>query len=84
MSYKLNSNTSASVALNPQDQTSPLYAPIVKENGLAATGVYLDVDVQEDVQLRVGGEVRSHDNDSLNSADDETGAGASVGLRWSF
>lgn len=84
MSYKLNSSASARVALNPQDQNSPLYAPIVKENGLAATGVYLDVDVQEDLQLQVGGEVRSYDNDSLNSAEDEKGAGASVGLRWNF
>lgn len=84
MSYKLNNSSSARVALNPQDQTSPLYSPIVKENGLAATGVYLDVDVKDDLQLQLGGEVRSHDNDSLSSSQDETAAGASIGLRWNF
>ena len=84
MIYKLGHTTSARVALNPQDETSPLYSPIVKENGLAATGVYLDMDVKKDVQVQVGGEVRAYDNESLNSSDDSTGAGASVGFRWNF
>jgi hypothetical protein len=74
---------SARFALNPQDEASPLYSPIVKENGLAATGVYLDLDMREGMQLQLGGEVRSSGSGSLGSAE-EGSAGASVGLRWNF
>ena len=85
MAYKLNTTTSARVALNPQDQTSPLYSPIVKENGLTATGVYFDVNVEKNFQVQFGGEVRSYDSDSLSSSEDEeTSTGASMGFRWSF
>ncbi|MDR2076831.1 MAG: hypothetical protein LBP61_07900 [Desulfovibrio sp.] len=83
MSVKMSPKASARFALNPQDESSPLYSPHAKGNDFAATGVYLDLEMREGVQLQLGGEVRSAGSDSLGSADNDA-AGASVGLRWSF
>ena len=83
MSLKMNDTASARFALNPQDESSPLYSPLMKDNGLSATGLYFDLDMGEGMQLQLGGEVRSVGSESLNSSEEES-AGASVGLRWSF
>ncbi|MDR2161431.1 MAG: hypothetical protein LBO77_04745 [Desulfovibrio sp.] len=83
MSLRLSPLATARFALNPQDDASPLYSPLVKENGLAATGLYLDLEMEKGVQVQIGGEVRSRSSDSLRSTGEED-AGASLGLRWDF
>jgi hypothetical protein len=84
MSVKMSRASAARFVLNPQDDTSPIYSPIVKESGLAATGIYLDLDVAEGVQVQFGGEVRSFSSESGDSTEEGDSAGASVGLRWNF
>ncbi|MDR1360203.1 MAG: hypothetical protein LBJ82_04395 [Deltaproteobacteria bacterium] len=83
MSVKMSRAASARLTLNPQDEASPLYSPIVNDDGISATGLYFDLDMNEDMQLQLGGEVRSASPDSLGSTEEES-AGASVGLRWNF
>lgn len=81
--YRLDDKSSARLAINEQDLNSTTYAPLKKNDNINAAGVYLDMDVQEDLQLRVGGEVRNHETNSMK-ADDKSSQGASVGMKWSF
>lgn len=82
MNYKLNDTTSTSVTLNPQDSASPLHRPAGQEPGLNAAGVYMNVEVQPDLRMKVGGEYG--EIESRYSPREETAKGASVGLEWSF
>lgn len=84
VSYKVADDTAARLTLNQQDETSPNYTPITKENSLVSTGVYVDLDVQDNLQLQMGGEVRSVEVDGPGDSRDSRETGASVGLRWSF
>lgn len=81
MQYKLGDTTSTRVTVNPQDSTSPLYRPAEREGLINAAGVYMDVNVDEDVQLQIGGEYADVEN---HSGSDGSSRGASVGLKWSF
>lgn len=82
MEYRLNDRTSTSVTLNPQDDTSPLHRPVGQERGLNAAGVYMNVEVQPNVRMKVGGEYG--EIESRYSPREETAKGAAVGLEWSF
>lgn len=84
VSYKVAEDTAARVTLNQQDETSPNYTPITKENSLVSTGVYVDLDVRENLQFQMGGEVRSIESDGPGTQHDSRETGASVGLRWNF
>ena len=67
--------------MNPQDENSPLYLPGGKEN-INGAGVHMDVDVEKNLQLRLGGEYQEIEN--KRDAQEEHSGGATVGLRWSF
>ncbi len=85
MRYAMTNSTAARLAINSQDQTSPLYAPITKKEGaISATGMYLDVNVRKDMQLQFGGEYRIYEDETVNPENKGNSAGASVGLRWNF
>lgn len=81
--YKIDKTATAHVAVNEQNIGSPTYAPIKKEEGLNAAGVYLNLDVKDNVQVKMGGEVRNHETVS-NKEEDQSSTGASVGLQWNF
>ncbi len=81
--YKVRNGTAARLAVNPQDESSPLYTPGSKDSGIS-TGLYLDTDVLDNVQLQVGGEYRSAEERGQTETRAGGGTGASVGLRWNF
>lgn len=83
VTYKVSERTSTRVTLNQQDRESPLYRPVEKEDGINAAGVYMHVDMEDNVQLRLGGEYRELD-DSRRSQDEGVATGASIGLLWTF
>lgn len=80
MTYRMNNRASTKVSVNQQDETSPLYVPGRKENGVNGAGVYMNMDVKKDLQLQLGGEYHEIDDDHRS----EDAKGASVGLRWNF
>lgn len=81
--YKLDERATAHVAVNEQDMDSPTYTPIKRDEGLNAAGMYLNLGVNENVKVKVGGEVRSHETSSHDPSD-KSSAGARVGLQWNF
>ena len=82
MTYKMNKQASTRVTLNQQDENSPLYLPGGKSDSINGAGVYMDVDVKKDLQLRFGGEYQ--EVEGSHGSQEERAQGASVGLRWSF
>lgn len=82
MTYKMNKHASTKVIVNPQDETSPLYLPTEKEKILNGAGVYMDVDVKKDLQIRLGGEYQEIEGN--HSSQEAHSQGAAVGLRWNF
>ena len=83
LNYKIDHDTTARLAINEQDQKSPTYVPLRQEPTVNAAGLYIDTNVEKDVTLRVGGEVRSHETESPHSNERDSTA-ASVGLEWQF
>ena len=83
LNYKIDHATTARLAINEQDQKSPTYVPLRQEPTVNAAGLYIDTNVEKDVTLRVGGEVRSHETESSHSNERDSTA-ASVGLEWQF
>ncbi len=81
--YKLDEQATAHVAVNEQNLDSPTYTPIKKDEGLNAAGMYLNVGVNDNVKVKVGGEVRTHETSSHDPSD-KSSAGAQVGLQWNF
>ena len=79
--YKMDKQSTARLAINQQDKTSPLYSPIEEADTIAATGMYIDVNVKKDLQFQMGAEVRNHEGATESSTNSQ---GASVGLRWAF
>ncbi len=82
MTYKMNKHASTKVTLNQQDENSPLYLPGGKSDSINGAGVYMDVDVKKDLQVRFGGEYQ--EVEGARGSQEERAQGASVGLRWSF
>ena len=82
MTYKMNKHASTRVTLNQQDENSPLYLPGGKSDSINGAGVYMDVDVKKDLQVRFGGEYQ--EVEGAHGSQEERAQGASVGLRWSF
>lgn len=81
VTYRLNDRASTRVSVNQQDETSPLYLPGGKNDSVNGAGVYMNVDVEKDLQLQLGGEYQELDGGHYS---DEQARGASVGLRWNF
>lgn len=81
MKYKLDERTATRFTVNPQDPSSPLYRPAEIEGKVNSAGLYMDMDVRPDVQVRVGGEYSEFK--SPDSPDDSA-RGASVGVKWNF
>lgn len=84
MSYRLDQHTTTRVTINPQDTASPLYRPVENEGTVNSAGVYMNVDVQPDLQLQIGGEYCDVETRGGAVSGDSTSRGASVGLRWTF
>lgn len=84
MTYKMNENASTRVTVNPQDQTSPLYRPVEQDGTINSAGVYMNIDMQPNLQLQVGGEYCEVNENNINSSKEEASRGAAVGLKWSF
>lgn len=82
MTYKMNKHAATKVTVNQQDENSPLYVPGGKSDSINGAGVYMDVDVKKDLQVRFGGEYQ--EVEGAHGSQDERAQGASVGLRWSF
>ncbi len=82
LTYKMSNRAATRVTLNQQNADSPLYRPVEKHDGVNSAGVYMDVDVKENLQVQIGGEYRDLD-DSRHTVE-ENARGASVGLRWNF
>ena len=82
MTYKMNKHASTRVTVNQQDENSPLYLPGGKSDSINGAGVYMDVDVKKNLQVRFGGEYQ--EVEGAHGSQDERAQGASVGLRWSF
>lgn len=82
MTYKMNQSARTRVTVNPQDETSPLYRPVERDHTLNSAGVYMNIDVQPNLQLQVGGEYCELND--VDSAREESARGASVGLKWDF
>lgn len=80
MSYKMTPNAATRFVVNPQDPASPLYRPAEKNGKINGGGVYMDVNLREDLQLQMGGEYNDIDNQYASGSD----SGASLGLRWNF
>ncbi|MDL2267321.1 hypothetical protein LJC46_04965 [Desulfovibrio sp. OttesenSCG-928-G15] len=78
---KDNEPVATRLVVNPQDPNSPLYRPAAKENMVNAAGVYMDIDLNPDMQMQVGGEVGSVDN---KAAEEKATSGAAVNLKWQF
>lgn len=83
MEYRINRKTRTRLVVNPQDPSSPLYTPADQEKRINSGGVYMNVDVGENVQLKMGGEYCEVD-DSDNSGSSRSSQGAAVGLQWNF
>ena len=82
MHYKLDDQASARVAVNQQDETSGTYVPLKKGETVSGAGVFLDLEVEENVNFSMGGEVTSHQSSA--SSQGSTSSGASMGLKFSF
>ena len=82
MRYKMENGTAARVTVNPQDQSSPIYAPVRPGSSVEGAGVYMDMDVAKNLQFQFGGEVRNFEG----SPGDVPGeaAGASMGFKLNF
>lgn len=80
MKYKMSPNAATRFVVNPQDPASPLYRPAEKNGKINGGGVYMDVNLREDLQLQMGGEYNEIDNQHASGTD----SGASLGLRWNF
>lgn len=81
VALRVSDTAKARLALNSQDQTSPLYRRVVKEDSLNSTGAYLEFQVKEGVQVHFGGEVHKYAEDEH---EDDSDVGAVMGLRWDF
>ena len=81
LTYRMNKKASTSLTVNQQDETSPLYMPGGKDT-INGAGVHMNVDVKDDLQLRLGGEFQ--EVEGRESSQEERSGGASVGLRWTF
>lgn len=82
--YKLDDKAAARLAVNQDDKNASTYVPTRRKGEtLNSAGVYLDVDVEDDLQFQVGGEVRSTERGAATT-EDQSAAGASVGMKWSF
>lgn len=82
MTYRLGDTTSTRIIVNPQDENSPLYRPVETDGTINSAGIYMDVNLQPDLQLQLGGEY-SDRRDELSDKTDNS-RGASVALKWSF
>ena len=82
MRYKMQNGTTARFLVNPQDQNSPIYAPVRPGENVGGAGVYLDMDVRKNLQFQVGGEYRELDDNPGRTPGDS--AGASMGFKLNF
>lgn len=82
MRYQMRNGTSARLAVNPQDPSSPIYAPVLPGRNMDSAGVYLDMELRKDLQLQLGGEYRDLDADSGGRPEKSTGA--SMGFKLNF
>lgn len=83
LDYKMDKKATTRVVVNPQDETSPLYRPAESNSTVNSAGVYMDVDVQPNLTLQVGGEYCEVDSSRAPSGESGS-SGASVGLQWHF
>ncbi len=83
MRYRMQNGTAARVLVNPQDQNSPIYAPVRPGGNVEGAGVYLDVDVAKNLQLQMGGEYRDLEQGDAGGRSEDS-AGASMGFKLSF
>ena len=82
MHYKLDNQAAARVAVNPQDETTGTYIPLKKGETVSAAGVFLDVDMQDNVSFTMGGEVTNHQPSATTESN--TSTGANLGMKFSF
>ena len=82
MHYKLDKQAAARVALNPQDETAGTYVPLKKGDTVSGAGIFLDVDVQDNVSFSMGGEVANHQPSATTESN--TSTGANMGMKFRF
>ena len=83
MRYKMRNGTSARMLVNPQDQNSPIYTPAKPGEDVGGAGVYLDMDVDKNLQFQMGGEYRDLDAETGGRSSTDA-AGASMGFKLRF
>jgi hypothetical protein len=84
MAYKVTKKTTTRVVVNPRDEASPLYRPAELHDEVSAGGMYMDVDLVENIQLTVGGEYSEVENRQRMYGEPQTSEGAAVGLKFNF
>jgi hypothetical protein len=83
MDYKLKGNATTRLTVNPQDTGSPLPRPAEQgNNAINSAGVYMQMDVAPDLQLRIGGEYSDIDDPRVSNS--SSSRGASIGLKLDF
>lgn len=83
LEYKMGPKTTTRIVVNPQDPGSPLYRPADKDKLLNSGGLYMDVEVQDNMQLKLGGEYCEVD-DSGEYRSHRSSQGVAVGVQWNF
>lgn len=83
MEYKISPKAATRFVVNPQNPNSPLHRPAEYDKRVNSGGVYMDVEVSENVQLKMGGEYCEIENHRLYG-NEKNSQGASVGVEWNF
>lgn len=83
LEYKLSPKTTTRFVVNPQDTNSPLHRPAEQEKLLNSGGLYMDVEVSDNMQLKLGGEYCEIDDSSQHTSS-RSSQGVAVGVQWNF
>lgn len=82
--YEIGNGTSARIAINDENELSPLFTPRQRDKGLNSAGLYLEQEVDDDLQVHIGGHHRNLYGESLGNQQGPTDTGASVGFTLNF
>lgn len=83
LEYKVSPKTTTRLVVNPQDPNSPLHRPAEQEKLITSGGLYMDMEVSDNMQFKVGGEYCEIDDSGQYGAS-RSSQGVAVGVQWNF
>lgn len=82
--YSVGNRTSTRLSINNQNPSSPLFIPTDGPARTKSTGLFVDSQTKEDVEVHVGVEYKSIDERNPGNTPPIEDKGASFGVMWKF